>query len=110
MSKNEIVAIIEQGSKFEGDLSLTGPARIAGIVNGRIFSDDSLIISDGAQVQADINAKVIIISGFVKGSINATGRVEIRRPARFEGAINTPSLIVEDGVIFHGTTSMKEKI
>jgi cytoskeletal protein CcmA (bactofilin family) len=110
MSGTEIVAIIESGCKFDGDLSLSGPARIAGSVKGKIFSDDSIIISDGALVQADITARIIIISGFVKGNISATGRVEIRRPARFEGSINTPSLIVEDGVIFHGTTSMKEQI
>ena len=43
------------------------------------------------------------------GNIKATSRVEIRKPARFEGTITSPSLIVEEGVIVHGVTKMKDK-
>ena len=107
--KGNISAIIEEGCRFEGNLSFSGVARIAGIVNGSIFSNDTVIISDGAVVNADINANILIISGTVKGNIRATSRVEIIRPARFEGIITTPSLIVEEGVIFHGTTKMRDK-
>jgi len=109
MSKGDIAAIIEEGCKFEGNLSFNGVARIAGIVNGSIFSNDTIIVSEGAIVNADINANVILISGSVKGNIKASSRVEIIKPARFEGTIATPSLIVEEGVIFHGTTKMKDK-
>lgn len=102
----QISAIIEDGCKFEGNLSFNGIARISGIVNGSIFSNDTIIISEGAVINADINANIILISGTVKGNIKATSRVEIIQPARFEGTITTPSLIVEEGVIFHGTTKM----
>ena len=108
-SKGDISAIIDEGCKFEGNLSFNGVARVAGIVHGSIFSNDTLIISEGAVINADINANVILISGSVKGNIKASSRVEIRRPARFEGTITAPSLIVEEGVIFHGTTKMREK-
>ncbi len=108
MSYSEISAIIEEGCKFEGNLSFKGVARISGIVNGSIFSNDTVIISEGAVVNADINANIILIAGTVKGNVNASSRVEIIRPARFEGTITTPSLIVEEGVIFHGKTKMSE--
>jgi cytoskeletal protein CcmA (bactofilin family) len=108
-SKNEICAIIEEGCRFEGNLSFNGIVRISGIVTGSIFSNDTLIISEGAVINADINANIILISGAVKGNIKATSRVEIRRPARFEGTVTSPSLIVEEGVIFHGVTKMKDK-
>ncbi len=107
--KGEISAIIEEGCKFEGNLSFNGVARIAGIVNGSVFSNDTVIVSEGAVVNADINANVILISGTVKGNVKASSRVEIIKPARFEGTITTPSLIVEEGVIFHGTTKMRER-
>lgn len=106
---NDISAIIEEGCKFEGNLSFNGVARIAGIVNGSIFSNDTVIISEGAIINADINANIILISGTVKGNIKSSSRVEILTPARFEGTITTPSLIVEEGVIFHGTTKMSEE-
>jgi len=104
-----ISAVIEEGCKFEGNLSFTGVARIAGIVNGSVFSNDTVIVSEGAIINADISADVIVISGTVRGNIRASSRVEIVKPARFEGTITTPSLIVEEGVIFHGTTKMREK-
>lgn len=109
VKKSDISAIIEEGCKFEGNLSFNGVARIAGIVNGSVFSNDTVIISEGAVINADINANIILISGTVKGNIKASSRVEIIKPARFEGTITTPSLIVEEGVIFHGTTKMREK-
>ena len=108
-SYGEITAIIEEGCKFEGNLSFNGVARIAGYINGSVFSNDTLIISEGAIISADINANIIIIFGSVKGNIKASSRVEIRSPARFEGTIATPSLVVEEGVIFHGTTKMRDK-
>lgn len=108
-AKNDISAVIEEGCKFEGNLSFNGIARIAGMVNGSIFSNDTVIISEGAIINADIHANVILMSGTVKGNIKAISRVEIIRPARFEGTITTPSLIVEEGVIFHGTTKMSDK-
>ena len=108
-NSEKISAIIAEGCKFEGNLSFNGVARIAGIVNGSIFSNDTLIISEGAVINADINANIILISGTVTGNIRAGSRVEIRRPARFEGTVTAPSLIVEEGVIFHGTTEMREK-
>ena len=104
-----MAAIIEEGCKFEGNLSFSGVARIGGVVTGNIFSNNTVIVSEGAVVNADIKANIILISGMVKGTIRATGRVEITRPARFEGTITTPSLIVGEGVIFHGTTKMQEK-
>ena len=106
--KGDISAIIEEGCKFEGNLSFNGVARIAGIVNGSIFSNDTVIVSEGAVINADINANVILISGTVKGNVKASSRVEIIKPARFEGTITTPSLIVGEGVIFHGTTKMRD--
>lgn len=107
--KGDISAVIEEGCKFEGNLSFDGVARISGIVNGSIFSNDTVIISEAAVINADINANVIIISGTVKGNIRAANRVEIIKPARFEGTITSPSLVVEEGVIFHGTTKMRDK-
>jgi len=108
MSTNSVSAIIEQGCKFEGNLSFNGVARIAGEVQGSIFSNDTIIIAESGVINADIYAQVIIISGIVRGNIRATARVEILRPGRFEGTITAPSLIVEEGVIFYGTTKMSE--
>ena len=109
MSTNEIAAIIDKGCRFEGNLSFSGEVRISGTIVGSIFSNDTVVITETATINSDISANVILISGNVKGNLKATSRVEIKRPARFEGTITSPSLAVEEGVIFHGLTQMKDK-
>ena len=67
-----------------------------------------LVISEGARVNAEIEAGAVIISGEVNGSIRAKHRVEIHRPAIFRGDILTPSLSVDEGVIFEGVSKMAQ--
>jgi cytoskeletal protein CcmA (bactofilin family) len=107
--ESNITALIEKGCQFDGDLSFTGTVRVSGEVSGNIFTNDKLIISEDAVINANINAGIVIISGNVKGNVKASSRVEIRKPARFEGTVTAPSLIVEEGVIFHGETKIKDQ-
>ena len=101
-----ITGIIEPGCEFEGKLSFLGAVRISGVFRGEIYTPDTLIIGEGARVQAKIQAGTIIISGEVSGEIRARYRVEIHKPAIFRGDIHTPSLSVDDGVIFEGSSKM----
>ena len=107
LEEKSFSAIIETGCKLEGNLSFSGTSRIGGLVSGTIFSNDTVLITEEARVNADITASVIIISGIVKGNLKAQSRVEMVKPARFEGTVSAPSLVVEEGVIFHGTTIME---
>jgi cytoskeletal protein CcmA (bactofilin family) len=106
IEQSSITGIIEPGCEFEGKLSFVGSVRISGTFRGEIFTPDTLIIGEGARVQASIQAGTVIISGEVSGQIRAQYRVEIQKPAIFRGDINTPSLLVEDGVIFEGSSKM----
>ena len=101
-----ITAVIDQGCEFEGKLCFHGTVRIGGVFKGEIFTPDTLIISEGAKVDAQIEAGTIIISGEVNGSLRAKYRVEIHNPAIFRGDILTPSLSVDEGVIFEGSSKM----
>ena len=101
-----ITAVIDQGCEFEGKLCFYGTVRISGTFRGEIYTPDTLIIGEGARVDAQIDAGTIIISGEVNGTLRAKHRVEIHRPAVFRGDILTPSLSVDDGVIFEGSSKM----
>lgn len=101
-----VTAVIDHGCEFEGKLCFHGAVRIGGIFRGEIYTPDTLIIGEGARVDAQIEAGIIIISGEVNGSLRAKHRVEIHRPAIFRGDILTPSLSVDEGVIFEGSSKM----
>jgi cytoskeletal protein CcmA (bactofilin family) len=103
---NAVTGVIDHGCEFEGKLCFSGTVRIGGTFRGEIYTPDTLIIGEGARVQGQIEAGTIIISGEVSGSLRAKHRVEIHRPAIFRGDILTPSLSVDEGVIFEGSSKM----
>lgn len=103
----DVNAFIGKNSEFVGKLTFEGTVRIDGRVDGEIFSKGTLIIGPGADIKATVNVDVVIISGNMHGDINARKRVELRAPGKLYGNIATPSLVVEQGVIFEGNTKME---
>lgn len=103
---HEVTGVLDKGSEFDGTLSFEGAFRIGGVFRGKIFTDDVLIIGEGAEVDAEIEVGTLILSGELKGSVKAKDRVEIHYPAVFRGNIQTPSLMVADGVVFEGVSQM----
>jgi cytoskeletal protein CcmA (bactofilin family) len=101
-----VTGVIDQGCEFEGKLCFQGTVRIGGTFRGEIYTPDTLVIGEGARVHGQIEAGTVIISGEVNGTVKARHRVEIHHPAIFRGDILTPSLSVDEGVIFEGSSKM----
>lgn len=110
VSRSAVTGVIDHGCEFEGKLCFQGTVRISGTFRGEIFTPDTLIIGEGARVHGEIDAGAVIISGEVNGTIRAKHRVEIHRPAVFRGDILTPSLSVDEGVIFEGSSKMANSV
>ena len=103
----EITALLGRGTRFEGKLYFEGRVRIDGVFAGEIKSDDTLIIGDGAEVNAEIDvATVIVKGGSVHGNIRAKTSLEIHAPAKLVGNIHSPSVFIDRGVEFQGSCRM----
>ena len=103
----EITTLLGRGAAFEGKLTFDGTVRIDGRFKGEVFSDDVLVIGEGAQVEATIDVGEVIIQGIVVGNITAKRSIEIHAPGRVKGDIHTPSLQIDKGVIFEGRSFME---
>jgi cytoskeletal protein CcmA (bactofilin family) len=101
-----VTTLLGKGSEFEGKLSFEGTVRVDGKLTGEIFTDDVLIVGEGAEVNAEVTVGAIVIQGTVRGNIIAKRSVEIHNPGRVRGNINTPSLFIEKGVFFDGACQM----
>ena len=106
IDKAEIKAFLGPGSKFEGKLSFDEMVRLDGSFSGEIRSSDTLVVGETAEIEGTIIVGALILSGRFKGDIKATTLVELRTPARVEGTIETPTLKVEEKVIFNGEIKM----
>lgn len=105
-STRDVQAHLGQGSRVEGKLTFEGSVRIDGQVEGEISAQDTVIIGEGAEVTAQIQANSVVVQGRVTGDITARKRVELKAPATVIGNVNTPSLVVHEGVVFEGHCAM----
>ncbi len=105
--QGEINTLLGRGSSFDGKLTFEGTVRIDGKLSGEIFSNDVLVVGEGAEVSAEIDVGVLIVEGNVNGNIRAKRSVELHAPARVRGNIETPSLFIDKGVMFEGQCRME---
>jgi cytoskeletal protein CcmA (bactofilin family) len=103
----EITTLLGRGATFEGKLTFEGTVRIDGRFKGEVFTDDTLVIGEGAHVEATIDVGEVIIQGTVVGNVSAKRSIEIHAPGRVKGDLHTPSLQVDKGVIFEGRSFME---
>ena len=102
----QITAILDNGCQFEGRLTFEGTVKIGGDFKGEIFTNDTLIVNETANIDAQVEAEYIIIKGQVAGNLFARRKVVMQPPAIFKGTVTTPSLQIEEGVAFEGASYM----
>ena len=104
---SDLNALLGRGSEFDGKLSFEGTVRIDGRFTGTIVTSDTLVIGEGAQVNAEISCGTLIVHGAIAGNVKATVAVELHPPARVTGNIETAALLVQRGVAFNGQCKME---
>src|SRR5512132_674454 len=103
----EITTLLGRGASFEGKLTFEGTVRIDGRFKGEVFSDDVLVIGEGAILEAEIDVGEVIIQGTVVGNVKAKRSIEIHAPGRVKGDLHTPTLQIDKGVVFEGRSFME---
>lgn len=93
-------------TNFDGTLKFSNSLKIDGRFKGEIHSTGFLVIENGAEVEADIKVRSVVVGGLVNGNITATEKLEMLSTGRVFGNIKTPKLKIADGVEFVGTCDM----
>ena len=88
----------------KGDITGTEDLLIDGSVEGLVELDErKLTVGPTAKVTADINARDLVVYGFVKGNVHAKGRIEIKKDGSVIGNLTTAQIMIEDGADFKGS-------
>jgi len=98
--------LLGRGARFEGKLTFEGVVRIDARFIGTIVTNDVLVVGEGARIDADVTCGTVVVHGEVNGNVKAKTAVEIRHTGKLRGDLETPSLAVEKGALFHGASKM----
>jgi cytoskeletal protein CcmA (bactofilin family) len=102
----DLNGFLDEGTEVNGELRFRDALRVDGRVKGRVVSDNTLIIGETGQVDADIDCGVVSIRGRVSGQVHGRQRIELLAGCRVEATLVTPKLVIEDGAFFHGECRM----
>jgi cytoskeletal protein CcmA (bactofilin family) len=104
---DDINAFLGKGTEFQGQLRFDGTVRIDGVFQGEIQATGTLMVGEGGRLEAEVRCGTLIIHGEVAGNVQASHRVEALAPARIMGNIQTPVLVINEGVVFEGNVRME---
>ena len=109
VGKNSIdtVSTLGPGMLITGNIVSEGATQIFGRVIGDIQAAQ-ILIGDGAQVEGNITAHEVGITGAFKGTIRGNN-VRLKGAARIDGEVFSKSLTVEENVQFEGISRRLEK-
>ena len=103
------VAHIGKSVVIRGELSGSEDLYIDGQVEGTIeLREHNLTVGPNGRVNANVNAKEVIVQGAVKGNIRAVDRVEIRKSGSVSGDLVAARIVIEDGAFFKGSIDIQK--
>ena len=97
-------ATIGKAVKIIGQIFSKEDLYVDGDVEGTIeCQDNKLTVGPNGKLQAGVQAREVVVLGQVKGNVEATDRIDIRKDARLVGDIKTARIVIEDGAYFKGS-------
>ena len=109
MKPAEGSTVIGRSVTIRGELSGKEDLYMDGTVEGTIaLSGSRLTVGPNARVMADLNARDVVIYGFVEGNIRATGRIELRESAVVKGDIAAERLSIEENASIKGRVELSD--
>ena len=101
-----IDSLIGAGTTIEGNITFAGGLRIDGHVKGNVKATGkqpgTLVVSELANIEGEIDVAHVVVNGNVAGPVRATDYVELLPKARVTGNVAYKSLEVHVGAIVMG--------
>lgn len=98
--------IIAQGTRIKGNITTDCHLHIDGEFEGKIDSKNTVMIGKNGQVDGEVYANKLVVSGKLKG-LTESDTVEISPQGRFEGVITSTELVIEKKGVFIGESKIK---
>jgi cytoskeletal protein CcmA (bactofilin family) len=91
---------------LSGTLKDQNDIAVYGMVDGEVVSERTVTIGQSAQVKGPIRGKIITIAGVVRGSIDASEKLEVLETGKIFGSVTTKDFVVRSGAQITGKVTM----
>jgi cytoskeletal protein CcmA (bactofilin family) len=106
LTVEDLNGFMDVGTEFVGELRFRDTFRIDGRLRGKVVSENTLIVGETGQVDAEIDCGVVSIRGSVSGKILARQRIELLAGCKVHGTLVAPRVVIEEGAFFEGNCDM----
>ncbi len=101
-----MTSTVAADTTWHGTLRSGTTIRIDGNYEGQIETEQELVVSADAKVEATVHAASITVAGQLNGQINCQGRLEILPTGRVSGQIDAGKFVVHEGAYLGGQVRM----
>jgi len=115
--QNRIDSLIGSTTRIEGNVFFSGGLRVDGMIRGNVAAlpdqPGTLVISEHARIDGEVEAAHIVVNGTVNGPVNATETLELQASSRVKGDVHYKSIemlqgsVVEGRMVHHGASEVK---
>lgn len=98
--------VVGANVKLQGTLRDTSDIIVYGQVEGEVISDESVTVEQDASIKGPVTAKIVTLSGIIRGAVEAKEKLEILPSGKLVGSIATSNLIIHSGATFNGKATM----
>jgi cytoskeletal protein CcmA (bactofilin family) len=99
-------SLVSRPVVVEGEISGEENLHVDGRLKGVIRLAGDLFVGAGGVVEAEIDARSIVIQGAVTGKVLARRQLEVQPSGRFNGEATAASYEIRQGAVFEGISRM----
>lgn len=103
------ISVVAQGTIFKGEIQSDGNIQIFGRAEGTLTAKEDIWVAEGADVEATLTARRVIVAGRVSGTVKANNRFEALPQGVIEADVTAPSFVVHEGATINGKLSMQQQ-
>ncbi len=99
-------SLLSKNVKIEGEIQGPENLHVEGYIKGSIKLSGDIFVCNTGIVEADVEAKNIVIQGEVTGNVLARQQLEIHPSGKLIGDCSAVSIDIKEGAVFEGRSIM----
>jgi cytoskeletal protein CcmA (bactofilin family) len=100
------ISLLSKNVRIDGEIRGPENLHVEGYLKGTVVLSGDIFIGNTGIVEADVEAKNIIIQGEVSGNVKAHRQLEIHTTGKLVGDCTAASIDIKEGAVFEGHSNM----